>query len=148
MPRKNHPEIVADITDEFELKFRIPKFFYLHLRTIGAGVPVRIEVFKWYKKRTRKQNAYLWAVVYPTIIAYILEKTGQKFSAEDLHERYKRKFLGFERCEIMPDLIKVKSSTETSTVEFSDEFVELICVEWSDNGLFIPPPDPNYKNIG
>jgi len=78
-------------------------------------------------------------------VNYILERTGQKFSAEDLHDRYKKKFLGYEVCNIMPDLIKVKSSTETSTIEFSDEFVELICIEWADNGLFIPPPDPKWN---
>lgn len=145
MARKNHPEIVATITDDFKLSYGIPRILELHLRTIGAGVDVRIEIVKWYKKRTRKQNAYLWAVVYPTIIVYILKTTGQRFKTEDLHERYKRKFLGYEECELMPELITVKSSTDLNTIEFSDEFVEEICIEWADLGLFIPPPDANWK---
>ena len=143
--KKNHPDLIAEVDGDFNLIFSIPKMLKLHLRTIGEGVKVRVEIVKWYKKRSGKQNSYLWAVVYPTIIAYILESTGQKFTAEDIHERYKRKLLGFDRCELMPDLIKVKSSTDLNTITFTDEFVEQICVEWADLGLYIEPPDERWR---
>lgn len=143
---KKHPEIVATIQDDFTVKVHIPRLLKAVLAGIGAGEDIRIDIAKWYKKRTKQQNAYLWSLVYPTILKYILEKTGQTFSLDDLHDRYKKKFLGYEVCKIVPGLVKTKSSTETSTVEFSDEFVELICIEWADNGLYIPPPDPKWKD--
>ena len=140
--RKNKPEIVADVTEKYDLKFRIPNLLRATLVQIGANNPVRVDIARWYKKRSPKQNSYLWGVVYPYIIRYIKDKTGQTFTAEDLHERYKRKFLGYERCSMdgMQDLIRVKSSTELNTKEFSDDLVEHICREWAENGLYIPLP--------
>ena len=137
---QKEPEIVATITDDFKLEYAIPRMLTAKLSSIGAGKKIRLDIKRWYKKRSNPQNSYLWAVVYPTIIHYILEKTGQKFSAEDLHERYKRKYLGFERCEMMPDLIKVKSTTDLDSKEFWDDFVEYICREWAENGLYIELP--------
>ena len=140
MKDDKQPELVATITDYLDLDFAIPRLLTSVLAQIGKGEKVRVDIKKWYKKRSGKQNSYLWAVVYPTIIHYILEKTGQKFTKEELHDRYKKKFLGYEVCELIPDLVKVKSSTELNTKEFSDELVELICIEWADLGLYIPPP--------
>lgn len=133
-------EIVATITDNLELKYHIPRMLTAKLGSIGKGVKVRVDIKRWYKKRSKEQNGYLWSTVYPTITQYILEKTGQKFTSENLHDRYKRKYLGYEQCEIMPDLIKVKSSTELDTKEFWDELIEHICREWAEMGLFIPMP--------
>lgn len=138
--KPKRPEIVATITEDFKLEYSVPKMLELHLRTIGAGEKVRSDIIKYRKKRTKPQNAYLWSTVYPTIIAYIMEQTGQKFGAEDLHEKYKKKYLGYEKCKLMPDLIKVRSSTDLDMDEFWEQLIEHICREWADLGLFIPLP--------
>ena len=139
---RTKPEIVATITDDFGLDFSIPRMLDNLLREIGAGVKVRIDIRKWRKPRTGPQNAYLWAVVYPSIIRYIKDATGQKFTAEDLHERYKKKYLGYEVCDIpgMEDLVRARSSTELDSEEFWNELVEHVCREWAELGLYIPLP--------
>ncbi len=143
MSKKKGPEIVATITEDFHLVYAIPRLLENRLREIGAGKKVRVDVVAWKKPRTAPQNAYLWAVVYPTIIRFIKDTTGQEFSAEDLHERYKRKYLGYEVCEIpgMEDIIRPRSSTDLDIVEFFDQLVEHICREWAELGLFIPLPN-------
>lgn len=135
-------EIVGTITEGYQLSLAIPRAMEMRLREIGAGVKVRVDVKKWRKPRTPPQNSYLWAVVYPTIVRYIKDTTGQTFTPEDLHERYKRKYLGYEQCDIpgMEDLVRPKSSTELDTEEFWDKLIEHICREWADLGLYIPLP--------
>lgn len=135
-------EIVGTITEEYRLSLAIPRAMEMRLREIGAGVKVQVDVKKWRKPRTPQQNSYLWAVVYPTIVRYIKDTTGQIFTSEDLHERYKRKYLGYEQCDIpgMEDLTRPKSSTELDTEEFWDQLIEHICREWAELGLYIPLP--------
>lgn len=135
-------EIVGTITEGYQLSLAIPRAMEMRLREIGAGVKVRVDVKKWRKPRTNPQNSYLWAVVYPTIVRYIKDNTGQIFTPEDLHERYKRKYLGYEQCDIpgMEDLVRPKSSTELDTEEFWDQLIEHICREWADLGLYIELP--------
>ena len=140
MTEDKQPELVATISENLELDYDFPRLLTSILASNGKGTKVRVDIRKWYKKRTNPQNNYLFGVIYPTIIHYILEKTGQKFTKDDLHDRYKEKFLGYEVCELLPDLRKTKSSTDLNTKEFSDELVELICIEWADLGLYIPPP--------
>lgn len=134
------PELVATITEELQLHFEIPRLLRSVLAPIGIGEKVRVDIKKWYKKRSQSQNAYLWGVVYPTILQYITETTGQTFTADELHDRYKRKFIGYEECDILPGLFKTKSSTELDAKEFGDNFIEQICAEWADLGLYIPEP--------
>ena len=136
------PEIVGTITEDFHLKLAIPRMMENTLREIGPGVQVTVAVKKWRKPRTGKQNSYLWAVVYPTILRYIKDCTGQDFTADQLHERYKRKYLGYEVCDVpgMDDLIKPKSSKDTDTEEFWEKLIEPICLEWSEKGAYIALP--------
>jgi len=142
MSKRRGPEIVATITDDFDLSYAIPRVLLNRLREIGAGQKVRIDVVRWKKPRTKKQNAYLWSVVYPTICRFIKDTTGQEFTPDDLHERYKRKYLGYEICEIpgMEDLTCPRSSADCDVEEFWDQLVEHICREWAELGLYIPLP--------
>jgi hypothetical protein len=135
-------DIVATVNEDYTLKLAIPRLLTMKLQQIGAGKKVRLEVKRWQKPRTIQQNAYLWSVVYPTICRYIKDVTGQEFTPEDLHERYKRKYLGYEVCEIpgTEDLTRPKSSAKLDTEEFWDQLVEHICREWADRGLYIPLP--------
>lgn len=139
---KNRPELKALITDDFKLEYDIPRLLEVQLQLIGAGKHVRVDVVQWKKKRTLKQNAYLWSTVYPTIIKYIKDNTGQDFTVKNLHNKYKKQYLGYEVCKIpgMEELIKLRSSTELDTEEFWGQLIEHICREWGELGLFIPMP--------
>ena len=138
-------DIVADITDDFKLEFVIRKVFDKRLREIGAGKRVKLEIKELRPRRTKKQNSYLWAVVYPMVCRYIKDTTGQEFTPEQYHERNKKKYLGYEICDVkgMEDLVRPKSSTELDVEEFWDQLVEHTCREWSVLGLFIPLPQKN-----
>lgn len=143
-----HPEIEAVITDEFKLRFRFPGTMKAYLKAIGAWKPVKLKIVEQKPRRSSAQNAYLWSVVYPHIIQYIFDKTGQTFTAEQLHDRYKLKYLGYEACRIkgMEDLVRPKSSTELDIDEFWDQLIEHICREWAELGLFIPLPKKKEEN--
>jgi hypothetical protein len=143
MQAKRKVELVADITENFELVFPILRALKNRLMEIGAGKRAIISIKEWKKPRSNPLNAYLWAAVYPNIIRYIKDTTGQDFTSEQLHERYKKKYLGYEICEIpgMDDLVKLRSSTELDSQEFWNDFIEFICREWAELGLYIPLPE-------
>jgi hypothetical protein len=138
---KKHLEIVATIQDDFTVKVHVPRLLKAVLASIGAGELVRIDIAKWYKKRTLKQNATSWGPDYELILQFIATKTGEIFSEEQLHDFHKRKILGYEESELAAGLIKPKSTTDLNTVEFA-EFRERYCQYWAERGLFIPDPKP------
>lgn len=142
------PEIVATITDSLELSYSVPKMLSYHLGTIGKGKRVRVDIKKYSKPSTNPQRGYLWAVVYPTICSYIFDTTGQRFTSENLHERYKKKLIGYESCELpgMIDLQKVKSTKDLTAEEFWDDFIEHVCKEWAELGLYVPLPEKKDKD--
>jgi len=135
--------IIADISENLELIYPIPRALKKRLEEIGAGKRVTVTVKLFKKPRTNPQNAYLWSAVYPAIVQYIKDQTGQEFTPENLHDRYKKKYLGYEQCDIpgMEDIVRLRSSTELDTEEFWDQFIEHICREWSELGLYIPLPE-------
>jgi hypothetical protein len=145
----NKTDIVATITDDYRLDYAIPRALVNRLQELGAGNRVRVDIKLWRKPRSIRQNAYLWSVVYPTIIHYIKDTTGQEFTAEDLHERYKRKYLGYEVCDIpgMEDLIRPKSSTELDMESFWLQLIEHIAREWAELGLYIELPREKQEEM-
>ena len=138
---KNRPEILAEITDDFQLKFSIPSMLRAYLKQIGAGKKVRIDIARWYKRRTVKQNAVIWGPDYKIILAYLAEMVGEAWTAEELHDFHKRKFLGYKQSLIAEGLLRPKSTTRLDTLEFSG-FREKYCMFWADRGLYLPDPDP------
>lgn len=138
------PEIVATITDDLSLSFAIPRMLQAVLAGIGKGEKVRVDIRKWYKKRTLDQNATIWGPDYALIIPYVLQTTGQSFDPEELHDFHKRKFLGFDEAKGFPGLYRVKSTRGLDTVGFAT-FREDYCRFWAENGLYIPDPDPEKK---
>jgi len=141
---KSKTENVATITDDLKLDYHIPRILIAVLAQIGRGEKVRVDIKKWYKKRTNDQNAVIWGPDYTLIISHILEHTGELFSPGQLHEWHKEKFIGFIKYDQIPGLYKVGSTKDMDTQEFS-EFREKYCKFWAENGLYIPDPDPDKK---
>jgi hypothetical protein len=151
MARK-HPEIVATIVNKmvcencghttkgFFLLFSIPRLLMSMLCYIGVGKKVRVDIKRWYKKRTNKQNATSWGPDYNLIVAFILTETGDLFTSEQLHDFHKSTFLGFDECELAKGLKKPKSTTDLTTVEYNELFRERYCKFWAERGLYIPDP--------
>lgn len=138
------PRIKATITEDFKLKFSVPRMLEVALRTIGPGVDVHVEIKKWYKKRTSKQNAVQWALDLSVIQLFILQNTGDYFTEAEIHRHHKEAFLGYEECELVPGIKRLKSTTDLDTVQMA-KFREDYCRFWANLGLYIPDPDPDYK---
>lgn len=99
---------------------------------------VSIEAFK--PKRTDQQNAFLWGVVYPSI----LEGGGEMlrgWTKQDLHEYFLIETFGseiiegFGRKRHKP----LKRSSKMTKQEFRD-FIDLIEVRCAEMGIHIPEP--------
>ncbi len=99
---------------------------------------VSIEAFK--PKRTEQQNAFLWGVVYPSI----LEGGGEMlrgWTKQDLHEYFLIETFGseiiegFGRKRHKP----LKRSSKMTKQEFRD-FIDLIEVRCAEMGIHIPEP--------
>ena len=139
-----YPEIVATIakteSGNFVFYFDIPRMLQAALSAIGEGVKVRVDIKKWYKKRTIPQNNMIWGPDYALILAHIQATTGDVFSAEELHDWHKRKFLGFKESNNFPGLYRLGSTKDLDTVGFA-KFREDYCRFWAINGLYIPDPD-------
>jgi len=147
--KQKHPDLVATITKnergEFGLVFAIPRMLQAVLAGIGE-CQVRVDVRKWYKKRTINQNSTTWGPDYALILAHIYQTTGQSFEPEELHDWHKRKFLGFDESAKFPGLYKPKSTTDLDTVGHA-KFREDYCRFWAMQGLYIPDPDPERARV-
>ena len=137
----NMTEITATITPQLELQFNIPRMLRAHLASIGPNVKVRVDIQKWRKPRTLKQNAMIWGPDYTKILAHILEHTGEKYTEEELHHFHKVRFLGYESSKEHRGLYKLKSTKDLDTAGFS-KFREDYCRYWAENGLYLPDPEP------
>lgn len=106
------------------------------------GQEITISVEKRKIKRSNPQNRYYWSTII-VIMQNCLKSTGNMFSLEDTHELLKLRFLkhSFLINEETGECVeRVKSTTELSTIEFS-EYVEQIqqwCAEMF--GVVIPSP--------
>ena len=124
-PRGTKKEAIAQAVD-------------LLIRDETISWQVTVEPFK--KPRTNQQNAYLWGVVYPTI----LEAGGEAlrgWQADDLHEYFLGEIYGWETLEGMgrKRMKPVKRSSRMSRSDFMN-FLEEISQRCANLGIVIPEP--------
>lgn len=99
-----------------------------------TGQEVQISIEKRKKKRTGKQNDYLWGGIYKTISL----DTGH--TVNELHNIFGSMFLSYQ-FEFNGKLIpRVKSTTELTTVELSD-YIRDITIEVANMGITLPTSD-------
>lgn len=119
-------------------KEAIAQAVVLLIRDETIAWQVTVEPFK--KPRTNQQNAYLWGVVYPTI----LEAGGETlrgWQADDLHEYFLGEIYGWETLEGMgrKRMKPVKRSSRMSRSDFMI-FLEEISQRCANLGIVIPEP--------
>ena len=119
-------------------KEAIAQAVVLLIRDETIAWQVTVEPFK--KPRTNQQNAYLWGVVYPTI----LETGGEAlkgWQADDLHEYFLGEIYGWETLEGMgrKRMKPVKRSSRMNRSEFMD-YLEQISQRCANLGIIIPEP--------
>ena len=105
--------------------------------------PLSVTVELWKKPRTNQQNAYLWGVVYPTV----LEAGGEMlrgWTRDDLHDYFLGECFGWETLEGFGRSRSkpVKRSSSLNRQEFSD-YLTFLDTRCADMGIIIP--EPNYE---
>lgn len=104
-------------------------------------VPVHEVVIRERKsKRSLDQNALHWKRL-DALRLHVADSTGQFYSAEDLHEFFKAKFLDVQMVEVGGDSVKVqRTTTKMNTREFSDfmESIDRYCIDRL--GFYMPQP--------
>lgn len=98
------------------------------------GKDIELIIKQWLKRRTLNQNAYYW-----TIVRLIGDHTG--FTAEEVHELMKRKFLSYEKQHKNKIYRFTKSTTDLNIGEFI-EYVEKV-KQFAIEELDIIPPEIN-----
>ena len=101
----------------------------------------RVMVAEHKRTRTHQQNAYLWGLVYPTILKGGGE-TLAGWDADDLHEYFLGECFGWETIEGFgrKRMKPLKRSSRLSTTEFSD-YVGFVQRKAAELGIYIPDPD-------
>lgn len=97
----------------------------------------KITIGEWKRTRSNEQNAYLWGVVYPTILQHL-----PGWDADDLHEYFLGEWSGWEVLEGLgrKRLKPVRRSSKLSTTEFMD-FVAFIQRTMAERGVYVPDPN-------
>jgi hypothetical protein len=111
------------------------------VKDLDSALSWRVTIEELQSTRSQAQNAFLWGVVYPTII----EAGGEAlrgWQAMDLHEFFLGEMWGWETMEGFgrKRMRPVRRSSTMSKTEFSD-FVSFIEARALDMGIVIPEPD-------
>jgi hypothetical protein len=141
-------------------KFTIPKSsdrIYGNVRTnaiaaianLDPNKAHRVELSEYRAPRTQDANAYLWACAYPLIVREL------GFTAEEWHEEMCMRYFGKRavekpggRTESLP--VRTTTTNEAGKRDVVPglvfwEFVEMVRRDAAGGGVFIPDPDPFWK---
>lgn len=97
----------------------------------------KVTIAEWKRTRSNEQNAYLWGVVYPTVLQHL-----EGWDADDLHEYFLGEHFGWTTLEGFgrKRLKPLRRSSRLSTTEFSDH-VGFIQRTMAEKGIYIPDPN-------
>jgi hypothetical protein len=106
------------------------------LSGLSKDVAWKLTVTEWKRTRSNEQNAYLWGVVYKSILQHL-----PGWDADDLHEYFLGECFGWETLEGFgrKRLKPVRRSSRLSTLEFSD-YVGFIQRTMAAKGIYVPDP--------
>lgn len=99
------------------------------------------------RKRSLNQNAYLWGVVYPAIVA-VFREHGNNVDAEDVHDFLKDRVGKLKQHFITPDgevLTGPGSTAKLTTTEF-EAYLDKVRT-WAAETLGIVIPLPNETTL-
>ncbi len=108
---------------------------------------VKVTVAEAKRTRSLEQNAYLWGVVYPTILQSSAEMDG--WTADDLHELFLGEHYGWQtitglgRRRMKP----INRSSKLTTLQFMDH-IAFIQQYMAERGVYIPDPNEETRRVG
>lgn len=103
--------------------------------------PWRITIAQHRETRSDLQNRALWGVAYRAIA----DATGH--DPDDLHDFFLGEFFGWEVVEIFGQKKRIpkRRSSKLETTEFA-EFFDFIQRRAAEGGVYVPDPDPNWRD--
>lgn len=115
------------------------------LGKLPAAQAWKVEVTPHKTKRSDSQNAYLWGVVYKTIL-----EAGelQGWSSQDIHDYMLGEHFGWETLEGFgrKRLRPLRRSAKLTTTEFMD-YIAFIQQRMAEHGVYIEDPN-EYRGVG
>lgn len=112
-----------------------------YLQALNLSKPWSVEIKEFRKNRSNSQNSLYWKW-----LSEIEQETGN--SRDDLHEIFKRMFLGTETKTLMGKNVEVtRSTTRLNTKEFT-EYLNSIEHYMADMGITLSHPDDYRYAMG
>jgi hypothetical protein len=110
------------------------------IRALPEEGPHEVIIRPHKSKRSLSQNALYW-VRLDVIRLHIADSTGQIYSAEDIHEFFKGRFLPTKVVTVGGQALKIRqTTTKMDTAEFAEymDNIEMFCADRLH--LFLPVP--------
>jgi hypothetical protein len=113
------------------------------ISALSREAPLKIVISEHKRTRSYEQNAYLWGVVYPSILQHL-----PGWDADDLHEYCLGEWSGWETLEGLgrKRLRPVRRSSKLNTVEFMD-FIAHIQRSMAEKGIYVPDPNEQVRQV-
>lgn len=113
------------------------------LSALSTGQAWKITICEWKRTRSNEQNAYLWGVVYETILPHL-----PGWDANDLHEFFLGEHYGWTTLEGLgrKRLKPLRRSSKLTTVEFADH-VAFIQRAMAEKGIYVPDPNEEVSHV-
>lgn len=130
--------VLPATADRTDMLGRILRFAH----ALGTDKRWRVTFEPYVKRRSSSQNAYLWGVVYPTVIK---GANLEGWDADDVHEFFLGEHFGWEYFEGLgrKKAKPVRRSSKLTTLEFMD-YTAFIQKFMAEKGVYIP--DPNEES--
>ena len=106
-----------------------------HLQSLDLTKPLEVIIQPYRKKRTLSQNSMYWAEI-NQIVSHVVMHTG--YTADEIHEFLKEKFLQPSLIEIGDDARAYYSTKNLSTTEMSDYMEQIRAWAITELGFEIP----------
>lgn len=117
-----------------ELKLIGRDRFKQYLYTLN-GKEVEVTVSQKGRKRSERQNKYLWGVVYKLLSDYF------GYTTDEMHELMKQKFAPKKEVKMGNEIMLIPcSTTELLTTNFND-YLDQIKQFGAENNIIIPDPE-------
>jgi hypothetical protein len=112
-----------------------------HLQTLDTKHAYLVEIKRWSKRRSDRQNRYLWGLVYPTFTDAL-----DGWDSEDVHEYLLGEHFGWETLEGFGRrrMRPIRRSSRLNKLEFA-EYVDFCIRKAAEHGLIVPEPDWGYR---
>lgn len=108
------------------------------------NVPVILKIDKFRRQRSNRQNRYIWGVVVPRIMDWILETQGERISKDQAYMYIRTGVL--EEKPVIKDVagtqvitLENRRLSQRTTAEFAEAIEEIVSV-MAQRGCIIPLP--------